>query len=235
METGGLEARRLRYALAASLFLHVLVLWPHVPRLLDRNAPLPLQATLLTAPAPVTSPTAPLAIPAARPAAPPPKAVADSTVPKPAVIEPAAPVASTGTPPPASAAPGRPAAPVESDAPPSGVAEGAALSESSASGQALEGLRGYRLAVASQARRFKRYPAQAMEAGWTGTTEVRVDVGADGRPRPASVTKSAGHELLDRAALTMIDAGALRARVPDSLRGKAFAVMLPVVFNLDGD
>jgi hypothetical protein len=31
----------------------------------------------------------------------------------------------------------------------------------------------------------------------------------------------------------MIDAGALRARVPENLRGKAFAVALPVVFNLD--
>jgi hypothetical protein len=41
--------------------------------------------------------------------------------------------------------------------------------------------------------------------------------------------------VLDRAALTMIDAGALRARLPESLRGKAFAVVLPVVFNLDDE
>ena len=232
METGGLEARRLRYALAASLFLHVLVLWPHVPRLLDRNAPPPLQATLLS-PAPVPLSEAPLAVPAPRRPAPRPQAAADTSVPKTTVVEPAAPLASSGAPP--AAAGDRQATPAASDALPTGATAGAALSESSASGEALDGLRGYRLAVASQARRFKRYPAQAMEAGWTGTTEVRVDVGADGRPRPASVTKSAGHELLDRAALTMIDAGALRARVPDSLRGKAFAVMLPVVFNLDGD
>jgi hypothetical protein len=39
--------------------------------------------------------------------------------------------------------------------------------------------------------------------------------------------------VLARAALTTLDAGALRARLPDSLRGKAFAVVLPVVFNLD--
>lgn len=231
METGDLEARRLRYALAASLFLHVLVLWPHVPRLLDRNAPPPLQATLVS-PAPVPLSEAAAVIPSPRRPAPLPQAAADTSVPKATVVEPAAPVASSGAPP---AAATRPFTPTASDAPPSGATVGAALSESSASGEALDGLRGYRLAVASQARRFKRYPAQAMEAGWTGTAEVRVDVGADGRPRPASVTKSAGHELLDRAALTMIDAGALRARVPDSLRGKAFAVALPVVFNLDGD
>ena len=33
----------------------------------------------------------------------------------------------------------------------------------------------------------------------------------------------------------MIDAGAQRARLPESLRGKAFAVVLPVVFNLDDE
>ncbi len=99
----------------------------------------------------------------------------------------------------------------------------------------MDGLRGYRLALASQARRFKRYPAQAMASGWTGTADVRVEVGADGRPRAAQVVKSSGHESLDRAAIAMIDAGALRARVPDGLRGKAFAVVLPVVFDLSGE
>jgi hypothetical protein len=33
----------------------------------------------------------------------------------------------------------------------------------------------------------------------------------------------------------MIDAGAARARLPDSLRGREFAVMLPVVFSLDDE
>lgn len=109
------------------------------------------------------------------------------------------------------------------------------LTDGSASGEAVDGLRGYRLALASQARRFKRYPAQAMASGWTGTADVRVEVRADGRPRASQVVKSSGHESLDRAAIAMIDAGALRARVPDSLRGKAFAVVLPVVFDLSGE
>ena len=109
------------------------------------------------------------------------------------------------------------------------------ITETNASGEAVDGLRGYRLAVATQARRFKRYPAQAMAAGWAGTTEVRLEVGGDGRPHEATVARSSGHELLDRAALSMINAGALRARLPESLRGKAFAVALPVVFNLDDE
>lgn len=101
------------------------------------------------------------------------------------------------------------------------------------SGELLDGLRGYRLAIAGQARRFKRYPAEARAAGWTGNTEVRLEIGAEGQPRPATVARSSGHEALDRAALAMIDAGAQRARLPDSLRGRGFAVLLPVVFSLD--
>jgi len=109
------------------------------------------------------------------------------------------------------------------------------LTQANATGQALDGLRGYRLAVAGEARRFKRYPPPAMAAGWAGTAEVRLEVGDDGRPRPATVGRSSGHDALDRAALSMIDAGALRASLPESLRGKSFAVVLPVVFNLDDE
>jgi protein TonB len=109
------------------------------------------------------------------------------------------------------------------------------LTEVSASGETLDGLRGYRLAVATQARRFKRYPPQAMESGWTGSAEIRVEVGSDGRPHAATLVRSSGHDVLDRAALAMIDAGALRARLSEGLRGKTFAVVLPVVFNLDDE
>jgi len=118
---------------------------------------------------------------------------------------------------------------------PAGRVAGSLLTEANAAGEAIDGLRGYRLTVASQARRYKRYPAQAMASGWAGSAEIRVEVGQDGRPRAATVARSSGHEELDRAALAMIDAGALRARLPDSLRGKAFAIVLAVVFNLDDE
>lgn len=110
---------------------------------------------------------------------------------------------------------------------------GASLPAEGSSGEAVDGLRAYRLSVATQARRFKRYPAEAQAAGASGSTEVRLEVGGDGTPRPASVARSSGHEALDRAALVMIDAGAARARLPDSLRGRGFAVMLPVQFDLE--
>src|SRR3989338_3576904 len=178
LEMRALALRRLRYALAASLVLHLLVLWLGASRVLTKDTHSVLLATLHK-PSLLATKAAPSM---------PPHAV------------PPAPALATGS------------------------ISDALVTEASASGEAADGLRGYRLAVATQARRFKRYPSQAMASGWEGSADIRVEVGSDGRPRAVTVARSSGREMLDRAALVMIDAGALRARLPDSLRGKAFAV-----------
>ena len=238
----GLATRRLRYALVASLLMHLLILWPGKLRVLTKDTPSPLQATLQMRPRPSPDPV--LSSPPPRPVPPvqtrapilaPPVLKLESAVldqlrpsPVPQVTEPVA-----------KPSPGPESAPAAAATPaPAGIAGGAGgslMTEANASGEAVDGLRGYRLALATQARRFKRYPAQAMASGWTGSTDIRVEVGSDGRPLAAAVARSSGHDVLDRAALAMIDAGALRARLPESLRGKAFAVVLPVVFNLDDE
>ena len=97
------------------------------------------------------------------------------------------------------------------------------------------GLRQYRLGLAAAARRFKRYPPQAQENGWSGTAEVRVAIAANGAPQPPVLLRSSGHQLLDAAALEMIGNAALGAIVPASLRGQSFSVPLPVVFSLNGE
>lgn len=243
-----LAGRRLRYSIIASLSLHLLVLWPGVTHVLTKDVSSVLHATLK--PSPQTEPAAPVQTPP-RAVAPAPISGAPTPRSRPPVARP--PVleqASTDSVPPVTPAAVPPLSPPPAPdtgsaavAPPSAAAQagpatatsGALITEANASGEAVDGLRGYRLAVATQARRFKRYPAQAMAAGWAGTVEVRLEVGSDARPRAATVARSSGHEILDRAALTTIDAGALRARLPESLRGKAFAVVFPVVFNLDDE
>lgn len=243
-----LATRRLRYALVASLFAHLLILGPASMRLPTRDAPALLQATLRTPP-PSFAPAPPrphLAVPPAPERLDGPRLrESRNRDPTPVGLErpqassvphlPAAPADPTAKPPSVSESA---ALAAEATAAPAGVAAsvgGTPVTDANASGEALDGLRGYRLALATQARRFKRYPAQAMASGWAGSTEVRVEVGSDGRPRAATLVRSSGYEVLDRAALTMIDAGALRARLPESLRGKAFAVVLPVMFNLDDE
>ncbi len=224
--------RRLRYAIVASLLIHLLLFWPAGFRVLTKDTPSLLQATLrLQAKQPVQllPPKAPPL--AAAPAPKPPAPVLEQARPSPVPQTLAAPAdpAPTISPRPEPAA----AAAAATAVPAPGASAGALVTEANASGEVVDGLRGYRLALAIEARRFKRYPPQAMASGWTGSAEIRLEVGRDGRPRAATVVRSSGHEPLDRAALAMIDAGALRARLPESLRGKAFAVVLPVVFNLE--
>ena len=102
----------------------------------------------------------------------------------------------------------------------------------SAAGLSADGLRRYRMGLAAQSRRFKRYPAQALAAGWAGTVEIFLAVDSAGQA-VVTLNKSSGHEALDRAAQTMIEAGAQHTPVPDVLRGKAFSVVLPVVFDIN--
>jgi protein TonB len=95
-----------------------------------------------------------------------------------------------------------------------------------------DGLRRYRLSLATQARRFKRYPAQALTAGWSGTAEIRLAVASDGQGE-ATLLRSSGYAVLDRAAQTMIEQSAQHTPVPETLRGKAFSVVLPVLFDIN--
>lgn len=236
-----LTRRRLFYAIAASLLIHLLILWSVPVRVLTKDTPALLQASLRTLPTPpaeralpkplAASPAPVIAPPAPRPVSPVLEQPASDSVPQPLAVQ-ADPVVKSM---PRSESASALTAVTSTAAEAAGSARGPLLTEASASGETLDGLRGYRLAVATQARRFKRYPQQAMASGWAGSAEIRVEVGSDGRPRPATLFRSSGHEVLDRAALAMIDAGALRARVSESLRGKTFAVVLPVVFSLDDE
>ncbi|MBS3934839.1 MAG: TonB family protein, partial [Sulfuritalea sp.] len=82
------------------------------------------------------------------------------------------------------------------------------------------------------ARRVRNYPEAARRDGLTGTAEVRVTVDARAGRR-TELSRSSGHPLLDAAALEMLRTAAARAPLPESLRGREFAVLLPVVFEVE--
>ena len=109
----------------------------------------------------------------------------------------------------------------------------ALLAESRETGVDAAGLRQYRLALAGELRRHRHYPDMARRAGWTGTTEVRVAIDAAGAPPRAELNRSSGHAQLDEAALQMLRLAAPHIELPGSLRGRSFAVLLPVVFEIE--
>lgn len=117
---------------------------------------------------------------------------------------------------------------VPSDRPPGAAPEAGA-------GPDEEGMRQYRLSLAAATRRFKHYPASALDRGLWGRAEVRIAVAANGMAQPPQLASSSGHELLDEAAIDMIGRAVQATSLPRQLRGQAFAFLLPVLFEIDGE
>jgi len=91
----------------------------------------------------------------------------------------------------------------------------------------------YRLALIDAAKRYKRYPVQAMERGWEGRVEIRVVVDANGTIKSALVKSSSRYQILDEQALDMVrKAFSAVAQVQPAPRGREFTVDVPVIFEL---
>ena len=127
-------------------------------------------------------------------------------------------------------------------------ASGAAASPNSASnassgtapatgrpGVSGDDLRQYRLSLASAARRFKQYPAQARQRGWEGTVEVALSVGALAPVPEVVLVRSSGRAVLDEQALDMLTQAARVTALPEGLRARDFRLVLPVQFSLEND
>ena len=242
-ESAGFPLRSLGRPLGWSVGLHVLVLGAlaglTLPSEVGVAPAAPLQASLRVPAAEVVAATAPPPAPENTPRKP-----VIALVPVRDAVPPALTFTDAApTPPPASrVAPETPATtPAAAAVAPGGVpglqdrsrpVTVALAPQGEARGPDAAGLRLYRLALASEARQFRRYPEAARREGMVGTAEVRISVGA-GTLRKAELARSSGHAVLDSAALDMLRAAAARALLPDSLRGQEFAVLLPVVFEVE--
>lgn len=212
-------------ALAISLVFHILLLWPAALVWQEATPTMPLVASLR----PSSAPVAPAGVPAILPKSTPMETKEHGVKLKPA--ESFAPVprkteldATDPSPSTAAATNGSEAAaqverPVIASALPP------------RNGVDADGLRSYRLALARETRRYKRYPARAIEAGWEGTAELRIEVAGNAAPT-VHLTKSSGHRALDEAALEMLRHALPVTPVPAPLQAREFSVDLPIVFEL---
>ncbi len=114
-----------------------------------------------------------------------------------------------------------------------GPATVAVAKELSDRGANAAGLRQFRVALAGEARRFRRYPETARREGLTGTAEVRVTIETGLPARRVDLSRSSGHLVLDAAAVEMLRQAVTRVELPETLRGQNFAVLLPVVFEVE--
>jgi protein TonB len=95
-----------------------------------------------------------------------------------------------------------------------------------------EALARFRQQLVDLAVRYKRYPRVALDNGWTGDVQVRIDVAASGAVSGVTVKTSSGYEILDAQALEMFRKAAPQVAVPAALRGKAFSVDVRAIYNL---
>jgi protein TonB len=219
--------RRLAAAVLISLALHVLA-WHLLPPLRTQIEPLARTLkVLLVAPEPT-----PVVEPAPQP--PPPRSAPVARKPRPA--EPArqpppearesaresAPVASPEIAPPRA----EPAPPVLSRVPEPAPVPAVAVPPADL-------LAGYGSSVSRLLARHREYPRIAALRGWEGTVTMRLRVGATGRLLEAGVDSTSGHAVLDAQALEMVKRVAELPPPPEGLRGREFAVLVPVVFRLE--
>jgi protein TonB len=232
------ENRALNYAIAASIVLHGVLLFGVALRDRPRpaNSDLPsILARLVESPSP--APVAELPPPPA-PAKSPPRA--KSTAPK-RLVQPAPSPTPSPTPEPI-AEPAVPEARVEETPVEARAAEAAAPPAAPAAQSAGAppaepavdpgSLERYRLELKVVAARYKRYPRMATDNNWKGVVALRVVVGPSGQLASLTVTKTSGHEVLDRQAQEMFRSAAADVRVPPVLRGKQFAVDVAVDYYL---
>jgi protein TonB len=241
---------RLAKALAASAVLHLVLLWPAaVPRPKLQIAQ-PLAAELrpvaaVAAPAVAVAEQPPVSrVPAAptepRKTATAPQRPRSVRAERPPVIAAAEPQPQAAPPVQAEASRQQPAG--DDDGAGTGAVAPARMGDSGtalvSSGSGLpaagvdpQALVEYRFALVRSAA--PRYPPLARERGWSGRVEVRLTVAEDGRPREASITRSAGYALLDEEARSTIALAASRAPLPMSLRGRAFVLEVPVIFRIE--
>jgi protein TonB len=231
------ENRAFKYALAASIVLHGVLLFgvsqrdrtrvgesqmPSIlARLVESPAPVPAaespRRSAAAKPPPQTKPAAPkrLAQPAPAPAVEP--------AAEPAVVEPQS-AESQAQPGPELAAP-------QEDKPGSPIGAEAAMAPAAPAGARADdpgSLEKYRLQLKLVAAKYKRYPRMATDNNWKGIVALRMVVGTSGQVASLTITKTSGHEVLDRQAQEMFRNAAADVPVPPVLRGKQFAVDLAV-------
>ncbi len=80
--------------------------------------------------------------------------------------------------------------------------------------------------------RYYDYPRRARRLGQEGAPVIIFEFSRDGTLLSHSLSNSSGHDLLDEAAMDMLEQAAPLPDVPESMKGKSFSYALPVRFRL---
>jgi periplasmic protein TonB len=86
--------------------------------------------------------------------------------------------------------------------------------------------------VQAHLSRHQNYPAEARASGNAGVARVVFSLGRDGRVLAASLARSSGHDVLDRAALAMVRRAAPFPPFPSEIAASRLEMGAPIRFDL---
>ena len=88
------------------------------------------------------------------------------------------------------------------------------------------------LATIIETRKLKRYPSEAIQNNWEGTSTVTLMIGVDGKIAGVETSTSSGYDMLDEQARISLSKGKPFVQIPEGLKGKRFEARVRVVFSL---
>lgn len=91
----------------------------------------------------------------------------------------------------------------------------------------------YGSALAREFAKHRKYPQVARMRGWQGTVKVSLQIDAEGNGSNPAISESSGRQMLDDQALETVKKAMPLPLPPEILRGKAFSIIVPVVFRLE--
>ena len=81
--------------------------------------------------------------------------------------------------------------------------------------------------------KHKQYPRVALLRGWQGTVKVELQIDATGNVTSSTIAESSSFEALDKQAMEMVRKASPLPLPPESLRGREFTIVVPVVFKIE--
>ena len=100
------------------------------------------------------------------------------------------------------------------------------------SGGNIAAERDYFAELSAWLNRHKQYPRAARQRRQTGIVELRFTMNAAGEVLSYEISKSSGHDLLDRAVIQMLERATPLPAMPAALGQQQLTLTLPIQFNL---
>ena len=82
-------------------------------------------------------------------------------------------------------------------------------------------------------QRFQKYPRSAQRRNIEGTVWLRFRMGRDGKVLGYSIERTSEHDVLDEAALAMLERAQPLPPLPDDVPGQSIELIIPANFNID--